>query len=194
MADRERPVPPFWIPEMDRKGRPIRKELYEAAARLWPRAYFQTLRELNDDSRASTIFESAVFSVSNVLHRNGHRSGIDNLDAYLYWAFSRKLAKRFTRDRLIQFVDSIELIEYRRQTGQWSFVFESDKSILLGQVLRFMDSRTRRIFLLRAGRRSWERIAEELGTNVNNATSLFNYGIKKARDRILRKTEGPIVN
>ena len=116
MADRERPVPPFWIPEMDRKGRPIRKELYEAAARLWPRAYFLTLRELNDDSGASTIFESAVFSVSNVL------IGMDVRQQLTTWMHTSTGLFPKTRQKIHQGpVDSIRglhrIIEYRRQSA-----------------------------------------------------------------------------
>ena len=187
MGEPYRLPPPFWIPEKDRKGRIIEQDLLGAAQRLWPRAYSQTVRELHDGSWASEIFESAVFAVSNVIHRNGHRGAIRNLDAYLHWAFSRKLSKRVIKEKLIQFVDAQDLMQHKQRAADEKRLSDSNRDLLISQVMCYMDVRTKRIFLLRAGGRSWKRIAHELGTNVNNAAGLFKYGMAKARDRILKK-------
>ena len=77
-------VPPFWMPATDAKGRPINTSLREAAETVWPFAFRQGEVELGETSGVAQIYESALLSVSAVMHRNGGRGGIRDLDAYVY--------------------------------------------------------------------------------------------------------------
>ena len=52
-----------------------------------------------------------------------------------------------------------------------------------------MNERTRRMFSLRMSGYSWKEIARILRTTANSAQVLFNYGLEKARSRVMKSKD-----
>jgi DNA-directed RNA polymerase specialized sigma24 family protein len=182
--------PPFWMSHKDRKGRPIPQVLLDAAQLVWPRVLWLTDRELKDTARAAEILEKAVCLVASIMHRKGPQERILNLESYLYWAAVRILNRTVEREKMIQFIDDLEPVvdpqtdSYRHRIGG------TQKQLLIRQVMRYLDTRTRGMFLLRVKGCSWEEIGAFLGIKANNAAVTYNAGIERARQRILRSRPG----
>ncbi len=187
MDKRQLSVPLFWMPPTDLKGRPIDKCLLESGGRAWPNAFWQVEAELGDTSVAAEIFESAMYSVSNVLHRNGNRNTIHNLDPYLSWAFTRKLAKHILRHRFLVFLDAPEELSLQEMPGHYGQAAQIERKLLIKQLVSFMDSRTRWMFLERVCGQTWASIAEDLGTTANAAEVMYQRGVRAVRDRVERR-------
>ena len=170
----------------DRKGRPIPQVVLDAAQLVWPRVLWLTDRELKDTARAAEILEKAVCLVESIMHRKGPQERILNLESYLYWAAVRTLNRTVERENMIQFIDDLEPVvdpqtdSYRHRIGG------AQKQLLIRQVMRYLDTRTRGMFLLRVKGYSWEQIGAFLGIKANNAAVTYNAGVEKARQRILR--------
>jgi len=188
MEQKSSSAPPFWMPARDAKGRPIDTRLREAAETVWPFAFRQGEVELGETSGVAQIYESALFSVSAVMHRNGGRSGIRDLDAYLYWAFTRKLTKYSLRVKVLVFLDSHELWTLLEAPGHQDTLAWLERDILINQLVSLMDSRTKRIFLARVCGQSWEEIGVDLGTSANGAQVMYNRGIQRLRDRVHKRS------
>lgn len=178
--------PPFWMSHKDRKGRPIPQVLLDAAQLVWPRVLWLTDRELKDTARAAEILEKAVCLVASIMRRKGPQERILNLESYLYWAAVRILNRTVEREKMIQFIDDLEPVvdpqtdSYRHRIGG------TQKQLLIRQIMRYLDTRTRGMFLLRVKGCSWEQIGAFLGIKANNAAVTYNAGVERARQRILR--------
>jgi DNA-directed RNA polymerase specialized sigma24 family protein len=181
-------VPPFWMPARDAKGRLIDTSLREAAESLWPLALRQGEVELGETSGVAQIYESALFSVSAVMHRNGGRSGIRDLDAYLYWAFTRKLTKYVLHVKALVFLDSHELWTLLEAPGHQDTHDRLERDLLITQLVSLMDPRTKRIFLARVCGQTWADIGVDLGSSANGAQVMYNRGIRLLRERVQKRS------
>ena len=190
MVDFSTNRPPFWMSATDRKGRPIPPSLLEIAQLVWPRFLWITERELKDTAQAAEILDRAVCVVARIMHRRGPQAGILDPASYLYWVAARILYRTIEREKMIQFIDDLEPILHPPTVAYRNRLSGTEKKILINQVLRYMDSRTRRIFLLRVLGHSWEQIGALLGISANNAAVTYNAGLGKTRQRIYRSNPG----
>jgi len=190
MVDFSTNRPPFWMSDTDRFGRPVPPSLLGIAQLVWPRVLWITERELKDTARAAEILDRAVRVVARIIHRRGPQAGILDPESYLYWVAARILYRNIEREKMIQFIDDLEPILHPPTVAYRNRLSGTEKKILINQVVRYMDRRTRGIFLLRSSGHSWEQIGDLLGVSANNAAVTYHAGIQRTRHRIFRSRPG----
>jgi hypothetical protein len=178
--------PPFWMSNTDRRGKPIPQVLLDAAQLIWPRVLFLTKRELKDTAWAAEILDKAVCVVSKIMYRKGPQERILDPESYLYWATARILYRAVERDKMIQVIDDLEPATVPKKGQYRDSLAGSRKKLLIKQVMKYMDTRTRRMFVLRVSGYSWAEVGKFSGITANNAAVQYNSGIERARQRILR--------
>ena len=178
--------PPLWICETDEHGNRVRREVVEAAHRIWNRV-LQHLRSGGQDvAPAAETLEAACHCVSRTVSRNLKHNSIRNLDSYLFWAFIRKHNRRVIHEGRIQYVESVEFVASANIGTQQDWVSILEDEIYLKQLLCFLDERTRDMLMRRISGDSWAEIGRRLGISTHNAEVQFANGAKKARIRLLR--------
>lgn len=186
MQDQRTVHPPLWISETDEHGNRVKREVIEAAHRIWTRV-LQHLRYGGQDlAPAAEILEAACHCVSRTVRRDTKRNPIRNLDSYLFWAFARKHTRRMIREGRIHYVDSVESIATAKMGVQDDWVSMVENEIQLRQMLCYLDERTRDMLILRISGDSWAEIGERIGISAHNAEVQFANGAKRARSRLLR--------
>jgi len=186
MQDQRGAHPPLWISETDEHGNRVRREVVEAAHRIWNRVLQHLRRAGQDVAPAAETLEAACHCVSRAVGRHLKRNSIRNLDSYLFWAFIRKHNRRVIHDGRIQYVESVESVASATIGSQQDWVSILEDEIYLKQLLCFLDERTRDMLMRRISGDSWAEIGSRLGISTHNAEVQFANGAKKARIRLLR--------
>lgn len=96
------------------------------------------------------------------------------------------------KEKKTEYVHCLEELERlaASETDEWVLSFERDLQV--EQVLSHMDLREREIFARKSTGDSWSDVAKEMGIeNAEKARSLFRYGIRKARERLLERVKRP---
>ena len=186
MQDQRSAHPPLWISETDEHGNQVRREVVEAAHRIWNRVLQHLRHEGQDVAPAAEILEAACHCVSRTVSRNLKLNSIRNLDSYLFWAFIRKHNRRVIHEGRIKYVESVESVASANIGTQqdWASILEDE--IYLKQLLCFLDERTRDLLIRRISGESWAEIGRRMGISTHNAEVQFANGAKKARRRLLR--------
>jgi len=186
MPEHGRSDPPFWINDKDERGQPLDAEVLRAAERIWARVVVLTRSRLHDVSRSAEILEATAAAVSRALRRRPAESAVRDIDAYLLYAFIRRLHKIAAKESRLQSGHSPHMLAYfAARTGPQ--VSESDAEIQLRELLSYMDFRTRRMFALRCEGYSWKQIAEQLDFKSGHSAEVqFNKGSRAARMRLMR--------
>ena len=60
-----------------------------------------------------------------------------------------------------------------------------------GQLMGYMNERTRRTYSLKHMGHSWDHVGRMFGITANNAHALFNYGLKMVRRRVMKPKSPP---
>jgi hypothetical protein len=186
MQDQRTVHPPLWISETDEHGNRVRREVVEAAHRIWNRVLQHLQYAGQDIAPAAEILEAACHCVSRAVSRNIKRNSIRNLDSYLFWAFIRKHNRRVIHEGRIKYVESVESVANANIGTQQDWVSILEDEIYLKQMLCFLDERTRDMLMRRISGDSWAEIGRRLGISTHNAEVQFANGAKKARSRLLR--------
>ena len=186
MPEHGRSDPPFWINDKDERGQPLDAEVLCAAERIWAQVVVLTRSRLHDVSRSAEILEATAAAVSRALRRRSAEPAVRDIDAYLLYAFIRRLHKIAAKEsRLESGHSSHMLAHFAARTGPQSS--EVDAEIQLRELLSYMDFRTRGMFALRCEGYSWKQIAEQLDfKNGHSAEVQFNKGSRAARIRLMR--------
>ena len=154
---------------------------------VWPRVLYLTERELMDTALAAEILDKAVCVVSHIIYRKGSQERILNPESYLYWVAARILYRTVERNKMIEVIDDLEPLALPKKGRYRDSLTGDRKKLLIKQIMRYMDTRTRRMYLLRVKGYSWAEIGELFGITANNAAVQFNAGVQRARQRILRR-------
>ena len=186
MQDQRTVHPPLWISETDEHGNRVRREVVEAAHRIWNRVLQHLQYAGQDVAPAAEILEAACHCVSRAVSRNLNRNSIRNLDSYLFWAFIRKHNRRVIHEGRIKYVESVESVASANIGTQQDWVSILEDEIYLKQMLCFLDEKTRDMLMRRISGDSWAEIGSRLGISTHNAEVQFANGAKKARSRLLR--------
>src|SRR5437868_8535215 len=185
-----RPTRPlFWMDGKDPTGEPIDSALIEAARKIFERVEYLTELQLHDVARAPQILEQSVHDVAAAIrNKTAEDEVVENLEAYLYRAVVRKINDIQARERRIEYVHSLELLERLAARGEDDWVTAFQRDLQLEEILSHLDPRTREIFTRRASGDSWDEVAKAMGiSGGDNARSLFRYGVRKARERLLKR-------
>src|SRR5258708_1848002 len=110
MQDQRTVHPPLWISETDEHGNRVRREVVEAAHRIWNRVLQHLQYAGQEIAPAAETLEAACHCVSRAVSRNLKRSSIRNLGSYLFWAFIRKHNRRVIHEGRIKYVESVESV------------------------------------------------------------------------------------
>jgi len=186
MPEHGRSDPPFWINDKDERGQPLDAEVLGAAERIWARVVVLTRSRLHDVSRAAEILEATAAAVSRALRRRSAEPAVRDIDAYLLYAFIRRLHKIAAKESRLQSGHSSEMLaSFAARTGPQPS--EVDAEIQLRELLSYMDFRTRGMFALRCEGYSWKQIAEQLDFKSGHSAEVqFNKGLQAARMRLMR--------
>lgn len=177
---------PFWMSSTDQKGNAIPQLLLDAAEHIWPRVLYLVERELKDTAVAAEILEAAVRVVARRMERKGPEDRIVDADSFLHWTAARILCRRLRKHKMIQLIEDLEMAAAPKKGFRWNRMTKAEKKALINEIMDYMDTRTRRLFLLRVKSYTWAEIGEKLGITENNAAVLFSHGVNQARQRILR--------
>ena len=186
MPEHGRSDPPFWINDKDERGQPLDAEVLGAAERIWARVVVLTRSGLHDVSRSAEILEATAAAVSRALRRRSAEPAVRDIDAYLLYAFIRRLHKIAAKESRLQSGHSSEILaSFAARTGPQPS--EVDAEIQLRELLSYMDFRTRGMFALRCEGYSWKQIAEQLDFKSGHSAEVqFSKGLQAARMRLMR--------
>jgi hypothetical protein len=186
MPDHGHSDPPFWINDKDDKGQPLDADVVAAAKRIWCRALALTRFRLHDVSRSAEILELTAAAVSRALRRRPIEPAVRDIDAYLLYAFIRRLHRVSARERRLQPVSNPDTLTYSKpEAGR--LLSEVESSIQVQELLSYMDSATRRMATLRMEGYPWKHIAQKLGFKDRHSAEVqFNKGCRAARLRMTR--------
>jgi len=188
MEDWKRSNAPFWIRDKDDFGRPVDPDVLSAAERIWERVLYLAESKLKDRTRAAEVLELTALAVSRALRRRG-REPIRDLDAYLYWACSRRFERIAAKESRVQFAHEPGHLELIAANPADCWVDEFYDEVQLKELLSCMDPRTRRLFALRCQGYSWPETAEQMGyLNGHSAEVQFWKGVRAARRRLSRRS------
>jgi hypothetical protein len=186
MPEHGRSDPPFWINDKDERGQPLDAEVLGAAERIWARVVVLTRSGLHDVSRSAEILEATAAAVSRALRRRSAEPAVRDIDAYLLYAFIRRLHKIAAKESRLESGHSTHMLaHFAARTGPQSS--EVDAEIQLRELLSYMDFRTRGMFALRCEGYSWKQIAEQLDFKSGHSAEVqFNKVSRAARMRLMR--------
>ncbi|MGB8477203.1 MAG: hypothetical protein WCE61_24250, partial [Candidatus Acidiferrum sp.] len=145
---------------VDRLGRPIEPVVFSVAQESAPQAVSYVQKYLADPCIAINLLEEAAATVSQAVlaKRASNLPPIRDLRAYLYRAFLRRVSAY--RQTELQTEDAFEE-QFRLIEGK-SFDEIAEARLLLKQILRMCDRKTRWIVWERIEGRSWDEIAYDM--------------------------------
>jgi hypothetical protein len=170
------------ISPVDRLGRSISPPVLHAAEEIARRALEHADQLLIDPAIATTLLEEAAAAVSRVLQsRRVSPDYVRDVPSYLFMAFIR----RANRAKKRQLVQQTGLVTYVRQLPRSiSPKVDLDLKILIDELLKGCDSKTRDMFYRRTHGFSWREIGNSYGISAHAAESSFGHAIRNLAKRL----------
>ena len=174
-----RPGPPL-VNCVDRLGRPIEPVVLSVAQESAPQAVSYVQKYLADPCIAINLLEEAAATVSQAVlaKRASNLPPIRDMRAYLYRAFLRRVSAY--RQTELQMEDAFEE-QFRLIEGK-SFDEIAEARLLLKQILRMCDRKTRWIVWERIEGRSWDEIAYDMAMSNRAARLHYSRSVRKIRE------------
>jgi hypothetical protein len=188
MASSPHNRPIWWDRDLDRMGRPIRRDVREAAHEIWDRACSRARNKLGDDSDAAEIMEVCVERVSHYLNRRSVPLPAPRIAGLLMAAFHRQVQKRRLKKERLELLGGCSDLDHRFQAPDWSASI--DLGLDLKQILRRLSARSTRILLRRREGVDWKSIARELGIKESAAQVGFWREVRQAQLDLLKGDSG----
>jgi DNA-directed RNA polymerase specialized sigma24 family protein len=159
-------------------------EVHKLAGTLWPLAETLALRAIQDGQAGQRLLVKAVAIVTRKFAEQPER--MTNLKGYVFKTFYRLLSAESAKiNRNSQLDDELE-------RGEPTFARKSeadvDEIILVHELMRRADERTREIFHFLALGHSYEEIAKEYGVGANHLRSQWSKKLRKLKKQILAET------
>jgi DNA-directed RNA polymerase specialized sigma24 family protein len=154
---------------------PIDREVYDAAATLWPRAERLALQTLRDAATGQHLMMKACALVTR--QRLTAPAEISNLSGYLFRTWKRLLLAELEKENGHRRHEAALVESAMLQRDDASD--DLDHQILLQQLMRRMDPWTRRVFQLRALGFTFEEIGPALGLNSHITRTRFSKRLKR---------------
>jgi DNA-directed RNA polymerase specialized sigma24 family protein len=153
----------------------IDREVYDAAATLWPQAERLALQTLRDAATGQHLMMKACALVTRQRHTASPE--ISNLPAYLYRTWKRLLLAELEKENGHRQLEAA-LLESATQQRDDSAA-EPDHKILVQQLMQRMDPWTRKVFQLRALGFTFEEIGPALGLGGHIIRTRFSKRLKR---------------
>jgi len=183
---------PNWDWQRDSSGVSIDPDLARAAELIWTRVLAYSRLHGQDSARAADILESLLLAVSRARRMSTKRGRpIQSLEDYLYIAFVKNLNREIAKEPPIDSVGSVHDLEILTSTLRLPVSRSLDEDVLVGQLMGYMNERTRRTYSLKHMGHSWDHVGRMFGITANNAHALFNYGLKMVRRRVMKPKSPP---
>ena len=165
---------------VDRLGRPIEPVVLSVAQESAPQAVSYVQKYLADPCIAINLLEEAAATVSQAVlaKRASNLPPIRDMRAYLYRAFLRRVSAY--RQTELQMEDAFEE-QFRLIEGK-SFDEIAEARLLLKQILRMCDRKTRWIVWERIEGRSWDEIAYDMAMSNRAARLHYSRSVRKIRE------------
>src|SRR5215831_4976760 len=177
----------FWFYDRDKKGQPLDPTILKAAEKIAPKLTRYRQKEIDGESTANDILQTAVEAASSAISRRS----IENPASYLasiYKHFVDKFLGR--RKQLIpvgdDFLESLANSEKVPSFEEWIH-----NRLTLEKLLRLMNAETRRICCWRLEGYSESEIATRLGSTPNAVSVRFTRGLKEAEKLLLAGKRRP---
>ncbi len=184
MATSSEKGPLWWDREVDRRGRPIRADVREAAHEVWEHACSRARAVLGDNNDAAEMMEVSVERVSYYLDRHGAAAFSEKTAALLTTAFRRQVQKcRLKRQRL-EFIGGASDVDQRFHVSDG--FEEVNLQLDLKKIIRRLSPRSIRILLRRRDGIDWKTISEELGIPEQTAQNSFWREVRQAQLDLLK--------
>lgn len=190
MATSSEKGPLWWDRDVDRRGRPIRVDVREAAHEVWEHACSRARVVLGDDGDAAEMMEVSVERVSRYLDKRGATPKSENTAGLLTTAFRRQVQKcRLRRERL-EFIGGANDVDQRFH-GPNGFE-EVDAHMDLKKIIRRLSQRSNTILFRRRAGIDWKSISEELGIPEQTAQNSFWREVRQAQLDLLKNSKKEI--
>jgi DNA-directed RNA polymerase specialized sigma24 family protein len=166
----------LWIPQ-EADDHKVHPGLREAAERLFQYLLRRPGPTRNDPSLTADVIENSVRLASESLNRR-KSTAVGNWGSYLLTICTRQLIRRARKERKLIYVHSLDILVTDRRA--WERRVELDAQV--EQLLRLMDSSTRRMAELRLEGRGWPEIAKLMGyRSGDSARKQYEAGLAKLR-------------
>lgn len=181
MADRSRQAS-SWVNAVDRLGRRIDPSVLAAAEEIAPRAVLYGERLLCDSALATTLLEEAAATVSRAIKlKRDAGTQVQNLQAYIFRAFVRRVNKARRRDLLLSNHGALNPGVHCNPVDLGNDI---EFKVLVNEFLARCDSVTRDMFYRRIQGFSWKEIARVHGISVHAAESKFSQALRRVRKKL----------
>jgi RNA polymerase sigma factor (sigma-70 family) len=170
----------FWFHNKDDQGRPLDESILKAAEEMAPILSHYREQELDCESHANEIMQSAIEAASKATRT----TPIKNPIAYITSAYRRLVDKNLDRRSRVIPVDD-EFLEELSDSGRVeSFEQGVHDRLVIEKLMNLMDPRTREICDLIIQGYTQKEIAEDLGMTPNTLSVEFNRELKKTARRM----------
>jgi hypothetical protein len=170
----------FLVNAVDRLGRPTEPCVLSVAQDIAPQAVSYAQKSLADPCVAMNLLEEAAATVSEAVlaKQAAELPPIRDLRAYLYRAFLRRVSAQ--RQAEIPLEEAFE--DHFRLNEGMSFEETLEARLLLKQILRMCDRKTRWIIWERIEGRSWDEIAYDMLMSNHAARLHYSRALREIRE------------
>jgi len=174
-------LPPWWDRELDESSRPIRRDVREAAARIWERVCAQVYKVLGDFAEAPELLEESVQRVSLYLDKIGEPP--TDPGGLLFVAVYRLARRRALRRERIQSIGGLK--ELSNLVAPAVSPDSLERRLFVDQILRTLRPEGRAILRLRLNGLSWDEIAIMMRLEASILQKRFWRDVRRAHLQLL---------
>ena len=175
-------LPPWWDRELDESSRPIRRDVREAAVRIWERVCAQVYKVLGDFAEAPELFEESVQRVSLYLDKIGEPP--TDPGGLLFVAVYRLARRRALRRERLQSIGGLK--ELSGVAAPAPSPDSLERRIFVDQILRTLRPESRGILRLRLKGLSWEEIGSMMRVDAPTVQKRFWRDVRRAHLNLLK--------
>jgi len=173
----------FWFHNKDDKGRPLDEQLLKAAEEIAPLLTRYRHEEIDCDSTANELLQSAIEAGSKAKRTKP----IENPIAYITSVYRRFVDKTLDRLNRVMPVDDEFLEELANSGHIQSFEELVHDRLLLERLMDLMDPKTRQISVWILQGYTQKEIARNLGMTPNSLSVEFNRGLSRTARRMRQR-------
>lgn len=182
MPKLRRYLPPWWDRDVDASSRPIRRDVREAAVRIWERVCARVYKLLGDFAEAPELFEESVQQVSLYLDKIGEPP--TDPVGLLFVAVYRLARRRALRRERIQSIGGLK--ELSRVAAPTPSPDALERRIFVHELLKTLQTESRGILRLRLKGLSWEEIGSMMQVEAATAQKRFWRDVRRAHLYLLK--------